>query len=65
LKTAQNAWIKFRDTDCKFQSSASEGGSMYSMVFSGCLADKTLSRTKELNSLLHCKEGDTSCPLAP
>jgi uncharacterized protein YecT (DUF1311 family) len=65
LKEAQNAWIKFRDIDCKFQSSGVEGGSMYSMVVSGCLAEKTVSRTKELNSLLHCKEGDTSCALAP
>jgi uncharacterized protein YecT (DUF1311 family) len=65
LKAAQNAWIKFRDSDCKFQSSGVAGGSMYATVFSGCVATKTLSRTKELNGLLHCKEGDTSCPLAP
>ncbi len=65
LKAAQNAWIKFRDLDCKFQSSAVEGGSIYSMVLAACLETKTVSRTEELNALLQCKEGDVSCALAP
>lgn len=61
LKAAQNAWIKYRDLDCKFQSAGVAGGSMQPMVVSGCLADKTAARTKELNGLLHCKEGDMTC----
>ncbi|WP_025370705.1 lysozyme inhibitor LprI family protein [Advenella mimigardefordensis] len=61
LKTAQNAWIKFRDADCSFQTSSARGGSMYASVLAGCLEVKTLARTKELSALLHCKEGDTTC----
>ena len=65
LKAAQNAWIQFRDLDCKFQSSGSEGGSIHSMVVAGCLTDKTQARINELNTLLQCKEGDPSCVIAP
>ncbi len=61
LKSAQNAWIKYRDLDCKFQSAGSAGGSIHSMIVAGCLSDKTEARTKELDSLLHCQEGDVSC----
>lgn len=65
LKAAQNAWIKFRDLDCKFQTAGAEGGSMYSTVLAGCLEAKTSVRAKELDALLHCKEGDAACALAP
>ena len=65
LKAAQNAWIKYRDLDCKFQSGGASGGSVQAMVVAGCLTDKTVARTKELNGLLHCQEGDVSCVAAP
>lgn len=65
LKAAQNAWIKYRDLDCKFQSGGASGGSVQAMVVAGCLTDKTVARTKELNGLLHCQEGDVSCVVAP
>ena len=65
LKAAQNAWIKYRDLDCKFQSGGASGGSVQAMVVAGCLTDKTVVRTKELNELLHCQEGDVSCVVAP
>jgi len=61
LKTAQNAWIKFRDADCAFQTAAVEGGSLYATVLTGCLEAKTATRTKELATFLHCKEGDSTC----
>ena len=65
LKAAQNAWIRFRDLDCKFQSSGSAGGSVQAMVIAGCLTDKTQTRTEELSASLQCKEGDVSCITAP
>ena len=65
LKAAQNAWIHFRDLDCQFQSAGSQGGSIHSMVVSGCLTDKTQARINELKMLLQCQEGDVSCVTAP
>lgn len=63
LKQVQLAWIAFKDLDCKFQASGVEGGSIYSLIVAGCLKDKTIQRNKELDSLLHCQEGDMSCPV--
>ncbi|PJX27930.1 hypothetical protein CAP48_01730 [Advenella sp. S44] len=56
--------MKFRDTDCAFQTSAVEGGSMYAAALASCLEDKTSARTKELAALLHCKAVDTTCVLS-
>lgn len=61
LKAAQNAWIKYRDLDCKFQSGGAAGGSIQAMVVAGCLTDKTTARTAELRKLTECQEGDVSC----
>jgi uncharacterized protein YecT (DUF1311 family) len=51
LVGAQRAWIEFRDRECKYEASENEGGSMYPMVYSGCLARLTKQRTKELEEL--------------
>src|SRR6266496_765235 len=32
LKTAQLAWIKFRDADCEFESYLNKGGTIYPLV---------------------------------
>lgn len=63
LKSAQLTWIKYRDADCTFQSSATEGGSVHPMIISACLTHKTEARSAELQSFLDCAEGDLSCPL--
>ncbi|MHA3539631.1 lysozyme inhibitor LprI family protein [Yersinia enterocolitica] len=63
LKSAQLTWIKYRDADCTFQSSATEGGSVHPMIISACLTHKTEERTTQLESFLNCSEGDLSCPL--
>lgn len=63
LKSAQLTWIKYRDADCTFQSSATEGGSVHPMIISACLTQKTEERTTQLKSFLNCAEGDLSCPL--
>ena len=64
MAEAQKAWLAFRDAECAFSSSDTEGGSMHPMVVSGCLATLTEARTRTLDGYLACKEGD-SCPLPP
>ena len=61
IKEVQLAWIKFKDLACKFEASAVEGGSVYSMVLSECLTAKTRQRHKELERINSCQEGDLSC----
>ena len=52
LKTAQLAWVKFRDLQCEHEASASEGGSIQPLIRSTCLIDLTRQRSKELKALL-------------
>lgn len=63
LQSAQKKWISYRDADCKFQTYKSSGGSVNPMNTAICLQTKTEQRTKELESMLKCPEGDVSCPL--
>lgn len=52
LLDAQRAWITYRDAHCEVDSFSARGGSMQSMLYSGCLATLTRSRTKELKALI-------------
>ena len=52
LISAQQAWIKFRDSSCEFERSAFEGGSIAPMIYSNCLAAVTEQRTKDLQRYL-------------
>ncbi|MCC5649613.1 lysozyme inhibitor LprI family protein [Nostoc sp. XA013] len=52
LIAAQLAWIKFRDTNCEFERSKYEGGSIASSIYSGCLENTTKLRTQELQEYL-------------
>ncbi|KRB58051.1 hypothetical protein ASD98_07245 [Flavobacterium sp. Root186] len=53
LVTAQKDWIKFRDSNCKFQSySEDEGGVIANKMYIDCRTQMTIDRTKELKSLL-------------
>lgn len=52
MTNAQLAWIKFRDTNCDYESGQFEGGTMASQVGTYCLATMTEKRTKELESYL-------------
>jgi len=63
LKAAQNAWIGYRDSDCKFQSYRSGEGAVRPMNMALCLKEKTIQRTTELKKMLDCPEGDVSCPI--
>jgi uncharacterized protein YecT (DUF1311 family) len=53
LRSAQRAWIAFRDAECTFDSSAMEGGSGEPMLFAGCVAEETRKRTKALIDALN------------
>ncbi|ENY71907.1 lysozyme inhibitor LprI family protein [Aeromonas diversa] len=52
LKTAQRAWIGFRDAQCDYEAGAYEGGSIAPLIHSGCLSTLTEQRTKALTALL-------------
>jgi len=63
LRMAERAWIAYRDAECKYESSGSEGGTIYSTTYAACLAKKTVAHTKELKSLTNCLEYDLSCKI--
>lgn len=48
LRTAQRAWVAFRDAHCRLQSFEARGGSMQPMLEAGCRATLTRARTAEL-----------------
>ena len=48
LKASELAWIKYRDSNCTFESSQYAGGTMRPMIESFCLARVTRARTAEL-----------------
>ncbi|MEH2237325.1 lysozyme inhibitor LprI family protein [Nostoc sp.] len=52
LITAQFAWIKFRDTNCEFERSRYEGGSIAPTIYFGCLENSTKLRTQQLQEYL-------------
>jgi uncharacterized protein YecT (DUF1311 family) len=56
LKTAQLAWIKFRDANCEFVADQYKGGSMRPMIAAMCLADVTNARTSELKAQMKERE---------
>lgn len=62
LKSAQKAWVSYRSKECAFRASGVAGGSVHASVVAQCLADMARARTKELETVLNCKEGDLSCP---
>ena len=52
LRTAQQAWIKFRDANCVYVSAFSGGGSATTFEYNFCLVQMTDTRTKELRDML-------------
>jgi uncharacterized protein YecT (DUF1311 family) len=48
LINAQRAWVKFREADCKAEYKKWEGGTIRSVMFSGCMQDRAQKRIKEL-----------------
>ena len=52
LTTAQQAWIKFRDNNCNFETYLNRGGTGYEIFRNGCLERLTKQRTKDLRDYL-------------
>ena len=52
LKTAQQAWIKYRDANCDFASYLNRGGTIEPVVRYNCMTAMTVSRMKELREYL-------------
>lgn len=52
LKSAQRAWIVYRDGHCVLAGFQARGGQAESMLVSGCLATLTRKRTDELKEFL-------------
>jgi uncharacterized protein YecT (DUF1311 family) len=48
LRASERAWIGYRDAQCTFENAPNQGGSIYPMVYAGCLTTLTKARTKEL-----------------
>ncbi|MGO7733216.1 lysozyme inhibitor LprI family protein [Rhizobium leguminosarum] len=64
LTGAQRDWTGFRESQCLFESSDIEDGSAAPMVRFMCLTRMTQARSKEIEPLLNCQEGDLSCALS-
>lgn len=60
LRTAQRAWIRFRDADCEARA-GSRGGSFHAAAMASCKEAATAARTRVLAAELACEEGDLSC----
>ena len=56
LKTAELAWIKFRDENCTFEGLFYKGGTMRPMIESFCKADVTRTRTAQLKEQIKTYE---------
>ena len=51
LLDGQRAWIKYRDAECQMAAYDSIGGSIWPLINSGCLAELTRRRTRELQGV--------------
>ncbi len=61
LQKSQRAWIAWRDAQCTFETMASEGGTIHSLVITSCIDEMTKEQTKRLDKMNNCEEGDLSC----
>ncbi|MBA3911804.1 MAG: hypothetical protein C0524_18490 [Rhodobacter sp.] len=52
LRSAQRAWIDYRDANCSTAGFQMRGGSAERLVVYGCLRQMTLERTEELRALV-------------
>jgi uncharacterized protein YecT (DUF1311 family) len=52
LKKAQRGWIAYRDGTCDLAGFAMRGGTAEPLLVSGCLAETTRKRTKELQDII-------------
>lgn len=52
LLAGQRGWIAYRDGQCELAGWEAHGGSMEPMLVSGCMAELTRARTKELKAFI-------------
>jgi uncharacterized protein YecT (DUF1311 family) len=52
LRTAQRAWITYRDAHCAGEGFQMRGGTAETLVVYGCLREMTMERTEKLRSLI-------------
>jgi uncharacterized protein YecT (DUF1311 family) len=52
LKTAQRAWLKYRDAKCAFVDALWQGGTIRQVMSSSCMMDATATRAIELGEAL-------------
>jgi uncharacterized protein YecT (DUF1311 family) len=52
LVSGEQAWIKFRDDNCSFETYGSRDGTGYIIFYNGCLERLTKQRTKDLQNYL-------------
>lgn len=57
LRTAQRAWIRFRDAECELEASEFAGGSLEPMIHTLCLAHLTRKRAEALEAMLSEEDG--------
>ncbi len=50
LIIAEKAWLKFRDSHCKFEAQQYDGGSIQPLIYSTCLEDLTKKRIAEIKA---------------
>ena len=50
LRDEERGWIAVRDRQCNEEAEPNRGGSIFPMVYSGCLAEKTKARIRVLQS---------------
>ena len=52
LQKAQQAWVKFREADCDTQFLVYGTGTIRTAVYLGCMRERALQRTKELENYI-------------
>lgn len=62
LRNAQRNWIAFRDAQCTFETSGVQGGSARAVIQARCLKALSQQRTRQLERITACDEGDLACP---
>lgn len=61
LKTAEKAWLAYRDAECDYETAGTIGGTINPMMNTMCSTNKTKARIIELTAQLKCEEGDLLC----
>ena len=51
LRSAQRAWLKYRDSECALESDYAQGGSLQPIISGRCLTELTRARTKQLRAI--------------